>query len=81
VTWQAVTWQAADAEGWWMNDSTDEPEDAATFSSILPDVTQIPLAHLLRRQDTALDVAIRRQVADILSQDEVTAGFGNAPIP
>jgi hypothetical protein len=62
-----------------MNETTGTPGGVDGGSDAVPDVTQIPLSLLEAQEDRVLDTAIRRLVDDIVSQREITAGFGNIP--
>ncbi|WP_433825488.1 hypothetical protein ACQP2E_25645 [Actinoplanes sp. CA-015351] len=57
-----------------MNETTGGP---GGFDEAMPDVTEIPLRELDPEEDRVLDAAIRRLVADIVNQREITAGFGS----
>ena len=60
-----------------MNETTEERGDAWEYGHAVPDVTEIPLVDLAPHEDRVLDAAIRRLVEDVVSQTEITAGFGN----
>jgi hypothetical protein len=62
-----------------MNETTGEPEGAAVPSGALPNVTQIPLQHLVTQDGSVLDQVIRRLVQDAVDQRDITAAFGNTP--
>ncbi|SHN38656.1 hypothetical protein [Cryptosporangium aurantiacum] len=62
-----------------MNETGDEAEDARASSSVILDVTQLPLLGLVGSGDSVLGASIRSVVDDVVNQRELTAGFGNIP--
>ena len=62
-----------------MKPTTGEPEGYPRNDEAIPDVTRIPLLRLAPRGDTVLDAALRRLIEDVVTEGEITAGFGNIP--